>query len=302
MQFITLGQRRRGHEYELAGEREEEEEDGDDDNNATDYDEYDYTGQEQHSSEITGEEDVETEEEGKEEEAPKAEKEEREIILKVDEDGIKVLQSDDGDGDGDGDGGSGSGSGDVHIHVRTLLDGRSLRLLWDQVPWEELLAADRLSRVVEERFVTEHVLQGAVEDSAYDHAGFREAGEAAAGWEGARRKKRGRRRKRRRLRRRRRNWQPWQTSEMSGRGRLAACEWRRENGWRRRRRGRGRRGCDLVRTRGGRWDKRRRGKILERTGSGRKVMTNLNPRQDDRAKTLRRQTRLTRVRTKKLFW
>lgn len=37
----------------------------------------------------------------------------------------------------------GSGSGDVHIHLRTLLDKDSILFLWENLPWDELLAANR---------------------------------------------------------------------------------------------------------------------------------------------------------------
>jgi hypothetical protein len=38
---------------------------------------------------------------------------------------------------------AGEDNGDVHIHLRTLLDNKALKFLWDKVPWDEIIAANR---------------------------------------------------------------------------------------------------------------------------------------------------------------
>ncbi len=62
------------------------------------------------------------------------------------------------------------------------MDRRALLFLWEHVPWDELLAANRLSRVVEERYVTEQVVKTGAEQAGYQQTGFGQTGKAANKW------------------------------------------------------------------------------------------------------------------------
>ncbi len=71
---------------------------------------------------------------------------------------------------------------DVHIHLQNLLDFSTLKYLLEEIPWGELFAANRLSRVVQEKYITEHIVRETDKKQVYDHAGVTAEGGYNARW------------------------------------------------------------------------------------------------------------------------
>lgn len=60
----------------------------------------------------------------------------------------------------------------IHFHLDSLIDHNVLSYLVEELPWDDLLSRNSLNRVVEEKFVTEHLVEEGGEDEDTNHRGW----------------------------------------------------------------------------------------------------------------------------------